>query len=129
MSSRILLVASALFLAGIGLLLVFASDVVVARMVDLPSPRLVLLGQLLGAACCGTALLNWMSKGAAMGGIYGRPLAMGNLTHFTIGGLALLKLTLRNDLAWPLIALSAAYLLFALLFGRAAFGMPGKATS
>jgi hypothetical protein len=31
-----------------------------------------------------------MAKGATLGGIYGRPIVIGNLVHFTMGALVLL---------------------------------------
>ena len=37
-------------------------------------------------------MLNWMAKGTLIGGIYNKPIAIGNFTHFTIGGLALIKI-------------------------------------
>lgn len=45
----------------------------------------VLLIQMLGAAFLGLTVLNWMSKGALIGGIYGRPVTMANFFHFGIG--------------------------------------------
>jgi hypothetical protein len=41
-------------------------------------------------------MLNWMAKGTIIGGIYNRPIAIANLTHFLIGGLALAKLAFNN---------------------------------
>jgi hypothetical protein len=37
------------------------------------------------------AMLNWTARANLIGGIYGRPIAIGNLTHFVIGALALMK--------------------------------------
>jgi len=37
--------------------------------------------QLLGAAWLGLAMLNWMSRGVSIGGIYARPLVVTNLAH------------------------------------------------
>lgn len=125
MSSRTLLVSSALFLGLLGLALTFASQEILAT----TTAQQAFVGQLLGAALCGLALLNWMSKGTAMGGIYGRPLAMGNLTHFTAGGLALLKVAGHLRPAWLFVALAGCYLLFAVLFARAAFFTSGPPTT
>jgi hypothetical protein len=88
-----------------------------------------LSAQLFGAALCGFALLNWMSKGTAMGGIYGRPLAMGNLVHFTIGGLALMKVALHMEPVWLFVVIAAVYLLFAAFLARAAFFNSGTSTN
>jgi hypothetical protein len=117
MSTRLLLSSSALFLALLGLVLTFAPQEIMGS----DTAEEALAAQLVGAAVCGFALLNWMSKGTAMGGIYGRPLAMGNLVHFTIGGLALLKMADQLQPSWLFVALAICYLLFAALFARAAF--------
>jgi hypothetical protein len=45
--------------------------------------------QLLGAAFLGFGAMNWIARGAALGGIYGRAVVAGNQTHFTIGALLL----------------------------------------
>lgn len=44
--------------------------------------------QVAGALYLGFAMLNWMSTGARMGGIYARPLVMANLVRLVAGGLA-----------------------------------------
>ena len=36
-------------------------------------------------------MLNWMSRGSALGGIYGRPIVMANTVHFTVASLASIK--------------------------------------
>jgi hypothetical protein len=125
MSTRLLLSSSALFLAIIGLALTFAPQEILA----ITEPLQTIAAQLLGAALCGFALLNWMSKGTAMGGIYGRPLAMGNLAHFTAGGLALMKVAEQLDPPWLFFTIASLYLLFAALFARAAFFTRGPSSN
>jgi hypothetical protein len=125
MSTRLLLSSSALFLALLGLALTFAPQEIIGA----ATAKEALAAQLLGATLCGFALLNWMSKGTAMGGIYGRPLAMGNLVHFTIGGLALFKVAGASDPTWFFVTLAVCYLLFATLFARAAFFTSGPPTT
>ena len=124
MSSRTLLTTSALFLALLGLVLTFASQEILST----ATAQQAFVGQLLGAALCGFALLNWMSKGAVMGGIYGRPLAMGNLVHLTIGGLALLKVAAHLQPTWFFATLAICYSVFAVLFARVAFFTSGPRT-
>lgn len=55
------------------------------------SPEMALALQLFGCALLGFAILNWMSRGNRIGGIYGRPIALGNLLLFTSASLALGK--------------------------------------
>ena len=57
----------------------------------------IIVLQLLGGLYFGFGMLNWTAKGNLTGGIYSRPVAMGNLTHFVMGGLALLKFAIRNN--------------------------------
>ena len=78
--------------------------------------------QLLGAAALGFAMLNWMSRGNMLGGIYGRPLIVGNLLHFFAGAMALLK---SGGLSPVVAALAAAYGLLALGFALMLFRHPG----
>jgi hypothetical protein len=39
-------------------------------------------------------MLNWMARANRIGGIYSRPVAMGNFLHFTMGALVLLGLAM-----------------------------------
>ncbi len=84
-----------------------------------------LLVQLLGALYLGFGMLNWMSKGVVMGGIYARPLVMGNLLHFFAGAMALLKQTQAGtpEAFW---GLAVIYVLLAVLFGVTMFRHPLK---
>lgn len=77
--------------------------------------------QLLGALYCGFAVINWMAKDNLIGGIYNRPVCLGNLTHFLIGGLGLLKFSLHNN---KIIILAVMYILFAVLFSYLLFTTP-----
>jgi hypothetical protein len=125
MHTRILLSSSAIFMATIGLALTFAPQEILGT----TNPLQTIAAQLLGAATCGFALLNWMSKGTVMGGIYGRPLAMGNLAHFTAGGLALIKVAAQLDPPGLFFTIAAVYLLFAALFARVAFFTSGPSSN
>jgi hypothetical protein len=101
---------SALALALIGLPCVFAPDLVLARLSSAPTPAALLIVQILGALYLGFAAINWMGKANLIGGIYGRPVLIGNLLHFLAAGLAIVKAVvaqpeLRN--LWPLAAMYA----------------------
>ena len=114
--------ACAVLLAIIGLSLSFFSAEL-ASLIDINmSKPLELLVQLLGALYFGFAMLNWMAKGSAIGGIYNRPMALANFAHFFSGGMALIK-TVSNQpqqsaALWFLII---AYVLYAILFGYLLF--------
>ena len=81
--------------------------------------------QIIGSLYFALAILNWMSKGSFIGGIYNRPIAMANLTHFVIAGLALIKGILSNpSLSYIIWSIAIIYSIFAILFGIVAFKHP-----
>jgi hypothetical protein len=68
-------------------------------------------------------MLNWMSKSNLIGGIYNRPVAVGNATHFFIAALALSKFSPKSLI---LIVVAIVYSLFAIAFGLILFTHPVK---
>jgi hypothetical protein len=115
---------SALFLVLLGVTCMFAPDVVLTRLAGSTSMAAQTLVQLAGALYAGFAALNWMSRGSLMGGIYGRPVAIGNLLHFVAGAFALVRAapTLGEPaLAWPI---PIGYVLFAAGFALVVFRNP-----
>ena len=91
MISSLLSRASAAVLLAAGAALLFASDVVLPALVPGFPPAAAWLGQLLGAAWLGVAALNWLQRGAVLGGIYGRPVVLANLTVYFVSALSLLR--------------------------------------
>jgi hypothetical protein len=88
---------------------------------------LPVLIQLAGALYLGFAMANWTAKGSSIGGIYGRPLSMANLTHFAIGTLALLRFVLTHRSSAVTNAVLIVYALFAVLFAYVVFvASPGS---
>ena len=84
--------SSAFVLGLLGVAGTFAPDELLGWL-DAPAlPLLTLLVQFLGALYLGFAGLNWMARENLIGGIYSRPVAVGNLLHFLTAGLAALKL-------------------------------------
>ena len=127
--TRLLMTLSALVLAALGLPCVFAPEIVLASITGSTAPGPELIVQITGALYFGFAGLNWMGRGSLIGGIYGRPVAIGNLMHFLVGGLALIKAASSapaSALLWPL---SILYLLFALCFAVIVFGNPLRAST
>ena len=84
-----------------------------------------LIIQILGALYFAFAMVNWTAKANLIGGIYGRPIAIGNLTHFVIGALVLLKGYSKNQLM-IILALTGVYVVFAVLFAIVFFTHPVK---
>lgn len=76
--------------------------------------------QIIGALYVGFALINWMGKSNLIGGVFGRPIALGNLAHFFIAGMAIAKTAAGGASALWLAAI--VYLAFASAFAFVTFG-------
>jgi hypothetical protein len=115
--------ASALALALLGLPCIFAPEVVLQRLAGSSSAGAGLIVQITGALYLGFAGLNWMGKANLIGGIYGRPVAIGNLLHFLVATFALFKSAQATDtrFLWPI---TIGYASFALGFALIVFRNP-----
>lgn len=126
MSTRLLLQSSALLLVFLGVLLSFLPAEIGSFMGFTQGLATQMAFQLLGAVYFGFGMLNYMNKRAVVGGIYGRPLVVGNFSHFLIADLALLKAqVLLSTYPW-LWALAIAFGLLAVAFGRLLFVQPAN---
>jgi len=127
--TRILMTVSALWLALLGLPCTFAPDLVLKWFTGGTSPAAELVVQVLGALYLGFAAIDWMGKSNLIGGIYGRPVAIGNLIHFLVAGIALFKAAghlPQSAVSW---AIAAVYAVLALCFAWVTFGNPLPSTS
>ncbi len=117
MNTKIVMIASTLFLAFMGFNFSFLSNEFL-NLLNIDSNQItVLLFQLLGALYLGFAILNWMAKGTLIGGIYNKPIAIGNFMHFGIGAITLIKIALKIETYTEIIIpLTVVYTLFALTF-------------
>lgn len=88
---------STLVLGGVGILLNFLPQEATVALAMAPSPGATALIQVLASALLGMGIMNWMSRTNPMGGIYGRPLALGNFLLFGASALALLRASVRLD--------------------------------
>jgi hypothetical protein len=84
-----------------------------------PLPVLI---QLLGAMYVAFAITNWTAKDSRIGGIYSRPLSLGNCVHFVAGSLALAKQQFSQDVSVALMAALIVYTIFAISFAWPVFG-------
>jgi hypothetical protein len=125
MKTKYLLAASALFMGAIGIAASFLPQEILAAAGLAAHGAPVLLVQVFGAAYLGFAMLNWMAKESTIGGIYNRPLALGNMMHFAVAAIALLKgaTAVHQTQVW---VATACYALFAILFSLVVFGSPVK---
>ncbi len=125
MNTKLLMGASAIALGAMGIFLTFVPEAIPGYfglgMRDAPA----LLVQILGALYFAFGMLNWMSKTSLIGGIYNRPVAVANFSHFFIAGLALIKATIANPgLPLSIWAIGIVYIIFALSFGTILFTHP-----
>jgi hypothetical protein len=117
--------ASAVFLGAQGVIASFLPVEILGFLDGIAHNRFeAILVQLLGAALLGFAMLNWMARGAPAGGIYGRPIVVGNLVHYTVAGIALLKVAAVGGMPALGIVLTVAYSVLAIAFAVVMFG-PG----
>ena len=122
------MVASSAFLALLGLALTFAPAELLALLDASASAPLTVVLQLAGASYLGLALVNWTARGLIIGGIYARPLSLGNFVHFLTGSMALLKFLPSAGLQPLLLALLVGYAMLAVGFGYLMFGMGPSAS-
>jgi hypothetical protein len=91
-----------------------------------PTPPVPLVVRLIGALLLGFAALNWLAKEMVVGGVYGRPVVVGNLAHFVIGTLASLRAAAGGD-SLAIRAVTGVYAGFAVWFGIVLFTRPSEA--
>jgi len=111
------MIPSAIFTGAIGLSLSFLPQEIDSILNAQANNSSMLFLQLLSALYLGFAIMNWMAKGSLIGGIYNRPLALGNLMHFGVGTIALIKIASSIDIhSEIIISLTVIYAAFAVGF-------------
>ena len=126
MKSRYLMIASSIVTGFLGLIASFFPQEILDNVGLSPTDTLTLLLQVTGALYVGFAVMNMMAKTVLIGGIYARPLAMGNFAHFMIAAIALIKAAMNNSLSPYLWIASFMYSILAVLFGIVLFSQPHK---
>ena len=133
MISSLLSRTSAFVLLLGGGALLFASDVLLPALVPGFPPAAAWLGQLLGAAWLGVAVLNWLQRGSVLGGIYGRAVVFANLALYLISALSLLRGLLGGGaprMLWLLLAaLAGLGVGYSALLLRGPFDRPQRPAS
>lgn len=126
MNTKLLMMTSALLMAVCGAALLFVPHEIL-NYFGTPNGGIgVLFVQLAGALFFGFAMMNWMAKTVLIGGIYARPLAIGNFAHFSIGALGLLKFAYAAQNSYAVWTFALFYTIFAILFGIVLFTHPLK---
>lgn len=126
MNSKYLMAASAIVTGLLGLAASFLPKEILVNAGISPSETLILFVQVTGALYVGFGIMNWMAKAVLIGGIYAKPLAMGNFTHFLIAAIALLKFVSNHSVSPYVWTAAIVYLIFAILFGIVLFTSPFK---
>jgi hypothetical protein len=119
--------SSAIIMAAMGVAISFLPQEILGYFGASGTGVPLLFMQILGALYLGFAILNWTAKEILIGGIYGRPVALGNFMHFAVAALALFRgaLSASNPVIW---AATAVYSIFAIAFGFVLFGNPIKSS-
>ena len=118
------MLVSAIFMGAAGLAATFLPEEIAAAIGA--GGAVTLIVQVTGALYVANAMTNWMARESVIGGIYNRPLALGNFLHFTVAGLALIKAVAAGNHAPLLLAIVVIYAAFAVAFGVVLFTSPVK---
>ena len=117
MKTKLLMTSSALFCGIIGTLLLFLPIEIAEYLGVEPTIITILFLKILSAIYLGFGILNWTAKGTLIGGIYNKPIVLGNLLHFAVGAIELIKVISNIQIHREIIIfLTVFYVIFALLF-------------
>ena len=122
MNTKTLMIVSALLLGLTGIILLFFPQEV-SHYLNLNEANSIFF-QIFGSLYFGFGMLNWTAKGSLLGGIYGRPVVIGNFTHFTIGTLSFIKWLIFYNYILYIWGFTILYFIFAVLFGIVMFTNP-----
>lgn len=115
-SSLLSRVSTAVF-AFSGLALLFVPDVIVPHLIPTFPVAAVWVIQLLAAAWLALAHLNWRSRSALLGGIYGRAVVGTNVIVHFISATTLVNVTMSQQLPATIWLLTVPFAALALLYG------------
>ena len=121
MPGRLILTFSAIVLFFAGGATLFAPDELARALDQSASRSLAVIIQLVGSGLLGFAVTNWMSRRNRIGGIYARPLAMGNLLLFVTAALTLGKAAVAEKLPTASIGVCAVLTALAASFAWLVF--------
>ena len=114
---------SAIFMALLGLSASFLPQELLAFANAEVGRFAIVLVQVTGALYLGFAFLNWMARGVLIGGIYSRPLALGNFMHFAVVTTVLAKVLVTEFSLFTMVGVSI-YAVFAAWFALVLFTHP-----
>lgn len=127
MNTKLLMALNAVFLGIMGVLFSFFPQEIMNYLNGNPNIITLLFLQILGSLYLGFGILNWMAKSNLIGGIYSKPLVIGNLAHFGMSEIALMKIIFNTQMHIEiLILLTVLYAVFAVCFGYVLVNNPKK---
>lgn len=103
MISKVILTATAIVYGIHGVALLFASDLMAGLFGISLTKEMTIAAQFFAGALLGMAFINWYSRASIVGGIYGRPLVMMNMTYGLIAFLSSMRSAIDgyfNDFFW-----------------------------
>jgi hypothetical protein len=119
MNTRILQTLSTAFFGACGIVALFAPEVFLGAIsMAHVTPHWPV--QILAAALLALGIFNWMTRGFALGGIYGRPVVMTNFTFFFIAAMTTIRAALAGGRPGPIGVLVICGI-FAIAYGILAF--------
>ena len=116
MKGKIILTASAVLLVALGIVLNFMPQEAAAALGIAAAPATTALTQVLASALLGMGFINWFSRANRIGGIYARPLALGNFLLFGSSALSLGRTFSAHHDARIIGAATAVFAVLALAF-------------
>ncbi|MCX2681335.1 hypothetical protein OOZ15_15385 [Galbibacter sp. EGI 63066] len=129
MDTKFIMTASGDMMWTVGVALIFIPEKTINYLDMAVSDMSLFLIQILGALYFGFGMLNWMVRKSRIGGIYNRPIAVANFSHFLVGGLALIKGMISNPEVTPVVSVVmwvvvVFYAVFGISFGIILFKHP-----
>ena len=115
MKTKWLLSSSAVIMGLVGLAGTFIPEEISKTIGIDPAPVTLILLQIIGGLYLGFAILNWFTRSALIGGIYNKPVVLGNLMHCIVVFFALIR-QLTEQFHFILLILTLIYFGFAVWF-------------
>lgn len=115
MKTKWLLSSSAVIMGLVGLAGTFIPEEILKILGIDPTPVTLILLQIIGGLYLGFAMLNWFTRSALIGGIYNKPVVLGNLMHCIVVFFALIR-HLAEQFHFLLLLLTFIYFGFAVWF-------------
>ncbi|MGV3762941.1 hypothetical protein [Parapedobacter sp.] len=118
MKTKTMMMAAAGYFILAGLGFTFLPEEIIRFFGAQANRFLLLIFQLLGATYMGLGMMSWVSRNSLVGGIYNRPLVLGNFLYFLLGAFASVKTAMHysGDPLAIYIPIAVLHIIFALYF-------------